>query len=244
MGVCGFRGFRDGRKKIREGHCPRCGPDRFGDIVAEHRETFSDDINGIWGRTDYRIIRCRGCGEVYYQSAEIFSEDVNYEWDEEAKEHRPYTPERVSHWPVPTKRAAPQWTGALQFSYDRLSNLLDDVYGCLNAGLPIPAVIAVRTTFDAASELLEVDPAISFAEKLVALQAQGHIGRGECQALEVLTDAGGAAAHRGWKPKAAQLDTIISILEAFLHRTFVLTAEAAALKADIPPKPPRKKIGK
>lgn len=231
-------------EKIRQGHCPECGPDRFSDIVAEHRDSFSDDRSGIWGHTDFRILRCRGCGKVYYQSAEIFSEYVDYEWDEETREHVPYTPERVTHWPVPTKRAAPEWTGALQFTFDRLSDLLDDVYGCLNAGLPIPAAIAARTTFDAASELLDVDPAISFAEKLEALQAQGHIGGGERQALEVLTDAGGAAAHRGWKPKPAQLDTVVSILEAFLHRTFVLTAEAAALKADIPPKPSRKKIGK
>lgn len=225
----------------RKGHCPKCGPDRHSDIVAEYRDKFDIEDTCIWGVTDYRILRCRGCDSVYYQCCEVFSENKDYRWNPETGKDEQYYPEKITNWPVPTKRDAPGWTGRLQFTYDRLSDLLDDVYGCLNADLPIPAAIAARTTFDAASELLEIDPAISFAEKLDALQAQGHIGGGERQALEVLTDAGGAAAHRGWKPKPAQLDTVVSILEAFLHRTFVLTAEAAALKADIPPKPPRKK---
>jgi hypothetical protein len=61
--------------------------------------------------------------------------------------------------------------------------------------------------------------------------------------LDILTDAGGAAAHRGWKPKPDQLNTVMSILESFFHRKFVLESEAERLKAQLPPRQKRKKEG-
>jgi hypothetical protein len=44
----------------------------------------------------------------------------------------------------------------------------------------------------------------------------GKIGRSERETLEILTDAGGAAAHRGWKPTVKQLDTLMTVGEQFL----------------------------
>ena len=54
----------------------------------------------------------------------------------------------------------------------------------------------MRTAFDRASELLGVNPAKTFAEKLTDLVSRGHIGSSEKDTLDTLTDAGSAAAHR------------------------------------------------
>lgn len=59
--------------------------------------------------------------------------------------------------------------------------------------------------------------------------------------LRLLTDAGGAAAHRGWKPSTAQLNAVMSIVEAFIYRTFVLDAEVKKLKKQIPARQKPKK---
>ena len=99
----------------------------------------------------------------------------------------------------------------------------------------------MRTSFDRASELLGIDPANTFAEKLNELTKSGRIGTTERDNLDALTDAGSAAAHRGWRPTLRQLDTMMSILEAFLYRTFVLEEEVKRLKPAIPPKPQPKK---
>lgn len=227
-------------EKIRRGHCPECGPDRNSDIVAEHQETYHDDEHGASGATDYRILKCRGCGAVYYQKATAFFDEVDYKHNPTTNESDPFLIERIEHWPAPTKRSEPTWIATLWHEHERLSDLLSDVYGALNADLRVPAAIAARTTFDAASEALGVDTAQSFQEKLKDLKASGHIGSGESDSLSILTDAGSAAAHRGWKPKPDQLDTIVSILEAFLHRAFVLKREAAELKEHILQKPPRR----
>jgi uncharacterized protein DUF4145 len=93
--------------------------------------------------------------------------------------------------------------------------------------------------FNRASEKLGVDPALGFDEKLDALVHKGKIGQSEKETLEVLTHAGGTAAHRGWKPTATQLDTLMTIGEHFL-RTIFLEGEAKALKSEIPPRHKRK----
>lgn len=69
----------------------------------------------------------------------------------------------------------------------------------------------------------------------------GKIGASERGTLDILTDAGSAAVHRGWKPKPKELDTMMSILEAFVYRNFVLEAEARVLEKQVPRRPARKK---
>ena len=113
------------------------------------------------------------------------------------------------------------------------------MYGCLNANLSIPAAIAIRTTFDRAAEILNIDSSLTFNQKLNALVDCGRISEGERDLLEVMIDAGSAAAHRGWKPKPDELETQVTLLENFLHRTFVLGEAARNLKGAIPSRPSR-----
>jgi hypothetical protein len=102
------------------------------------------------------------------------------------------------------------------------------------------SAIGIRTVFDRASELLGVEPNKGFAQKLDDLLAQGKIGVDEKATLNVLTDAGSAAAHRGWRPTPEELGTMISIIEAFLYRTFLLGEDAKRLRDAIPSRPSKK----
>ena len=149
-------------------------------------------------------------------------------------------PHKINHYPAPSKREPPEWLYYLDIVDRELGSLFGDIYGALNAELRVPAAIAARTVFDRASELLGVDPAISFAEKLEALQTQGKISTDEKDVLSILTDAGSAAAHRGWRPKPQELDTMILIVENFLHRTFIIGDAAKRLKESVPVKPKRR----
>jgi hypothetical protein len=110
------------------------------------------------------------------------------------------------------------------------------------------AAIGIRTCFDIASELLKVDPALSFAEKLDALVDAKHIRQLDRQRLETAVEVGNATAHRGWKPKAGDLDTMATVLEDFVfdafvqpHRRKTLDEAAAKVRGTVPPKPTRKK---
>lgn len=230
-------------EKVRLGHCPQCGPDRSADIVKAHHECYGDRDAGAWTDADYRILRCRGCSSVYFQESTVSSEDQCREMVEIDGRQEYTLPERITHWPPPVIRPKPEWSRQPHFvtKYRIVSRLLDDVYGTLNAGLKVPTAVAARTVFDAASKELDVDPSKLFFQKLDELRNKGRIGEDERRTLDVLVDAGNAAAHRGWIPSTDQLDTILSILEEFLHRAFVLKQKADNLSKEIPPRHRRKK---
>lgn len=223
---------------VLKGHCPQCGPNKFADVVGEHLER-DDDESGMWFHADYRILKCRGCGTPYFQKSTMFSEDMDHRENAWTGEWESYVPATITHWPSPLRREQPVWLGTISSQDVGLADLMSDVYGALDADLRVPAAIALRTVFDRSSELLGVDPAITFAEKLTELLQQGKISGDERAILETLTDAGNAAAHRGWRPSLSELDTMASIVESFLHRTFVLGDAANKLKASIPPRPKR-----
>jgi len=226
-----------------KGHCPKCGPDRNADVVGHHVAKFEDDIAGIWGQTDYRILVCRGCDTTYFQIGEVFSEDIDHREHPVTGEMESYLPSRFSYWPSPSKRERPKWFDELYLSDELLNQLLTDIYGALDADLRVPAAIAIRTAFDRASRLLGIDAIETFQNKVKALKEAGKISADESLALDALTDAGNAAAHRGWRPKPKELDTMMSLLEAFIHRTFVLGRAANDLRLLVPAKENKKRKG-
>ena len=220
-----------------EGHCPACGPDRQAIVVGEHRHDWSIDEADIHGTDVHRILKCCGCSAVYFQKHQSNSE--SYDHDDEGG-HRYFLP-TITYWPPPSNRRRPGWFQAhINLGDADLSQLLSDVYTALDHDLGVLAAIGIRTTFDRASELLKVDPDLGFYKKLQQLQSDGKIGQDELAILDALTDAGNAAAHRGWRPDKDQLDTMMEINEGFLFRSFVLPGKAKALKSTVPPRPLRK----
>jgi len=221
--------------------CPDCCARRLAEVVGHHTKRESDDENGFWFQEEFRILRCRGCEAVYFQTDSVFSEDVDYVANQHTGELEGQLSHKIEHWPAPSKRTEPDWSGTLSVIDDDLADLFRDIYVAMNNDLRVLSAIGIRTAFDRASELLEVDPATTFAEKLARLVDIGKIGMSERDTLNILTDAGNAAAHRGWKPTPKELNTMMSIFEGFLHRNFVLVEEANRLKTGVPAKPIRKK---
>ena len=226
-------------QEVRLGHCPKCGPDRSSDIVGQHHEHYDDDDTDAWLDAVYRILRCRGCGSVYYQESTVCSEDPELGTVVIDGRQELTFPERIRHWPPPLIRSKPEWCSQPDFlvRYRLLSRLLDDVYGTLNADLKVPTAVAARTAFEAAAEKIGIDPSISFKKKLDELTRLGQIAKEDRKTLDALAEAGNAAVHRGWAPNLDQLNTIISILENFLHRTFVLRHKVDGLSEKIPARP-------
>lgn len=227
---------RSGNTLIVKAHCPRCGPGRNADVAAEYINRWDEDDVGIWGIDTHRILRCRGCEAVFHQEASVFSEEVQYSTNPITGEDESSLPETIKYWPAPSKRDAPSWFYSLMSADHELHSLMIDVYTALDNSLDVLAAIGIRTAFDRATEGLGIEIGLSFAKKLQALFNDGNIGADEHAILNILTDAGSAAAHRGWRPKADELDTMMSVLEQFIHRNFILGTEAAKLKSSVPPR--------
>ena len=188
---------------------------------------------------------------MFVQTVSTNSEDMD-QWHEQDGSTGASCTETVKYWPALSKRQRPEWMteyGIHADDVDGLDSALRELYGALNNDLSMLAAIGIRTCFDIASELLKVDPALTFAGKLDALVDAKHIRQMDRKRLEAAVEVGNATAHRGWKPTASDLDTMATVLEDFLfdafvqpHRRKTLDEEAAKVRETVPPKPIRRKV--
>jgi Domain of unknown function (DUF4145) len=224
--------------KTVKGHCPNCIADRNADIVAEYEKKGSaEDDPTMWYTCNHEILRCLGCNEIYYRKEATHAEEYNVVRNVHTGETEWIYIPKITYRPSPSERRLPSWSAGLWTIDTVLDELMTETYAALNNDARILAAIGLRTIFDHVSEKLGVDPSLSFKAKLVALQQAGHIGASEGETLTVLTDAGSAAAHRGWKPSLPQLATLMMIGESFVYRTILLDGQAKKLKTHIPSKP-------
>ena len=223
-------------QKYEEGHCYCCGSTR-ADVVAEHKVEFHEhEFDAV---AYYKVLECRGCGQHYFKTSRSNSEDYNQYVDPETGECEIEYIETVNYWPPVAKRRPPEWADDIGFKDRVLGSLFNDVYTALNNNLGVLAAIGMRTVFDRASEHLGIDPQQPFKLKLDDLKDGDHITDKQVAILAALIDAGSAATHRGWQPKPKQLDAMIKILEAFLHRAFLLQRIGAELGKGVPKRGPR-----
>jgi hypothetical protein len=120
---------------------------------------------------------------VHFQTDYTFSEDVDYEINPHTGEEESFLPHKIAYWPAPSKRKQPRWAYELSAVDSDLGSLFDDIYIALDNDLRMLSAIGVRTVFDRASELLGVDPAKTFVEKLTELAQLGKIGSSEKDTL-------------------------------------------------------------
>lgn len=216
--------------EIVKAHCNQCGGERKAHKRASYTVQGSDD-DISWSNT-YDVLECCGCSGMCVRHEFWNSEWDDFEDDPITGEPRMIGDVKVTYWPPPTKRKKPDWADDLDD--DVLRGVVDEVYQALNAGLIVLASIGTRTLLDRAMFLRVGDPKGGFAGKLDDMVQNGHIGKDEKDILEAITDAGSAAAHRGFAPSAKVLGTIVATVENFLHREFVLKTAAGEVRKATP----------
>lgn len=225
-------------------HCPRCNGERNCAIHGALNVPWewNDDRNAVNGENDHKLLRCLGCEMVFYQLTSWDSED----WDGD------YTPTgefelkpvvRVETHPAPERKSArPDWAWTLSEIDPPLAAIMDEIYRAREAGGVILPAVGLRTAFDRVTGFLKIDPALTFEEKLKLVRAS-YVGEDEAAVLQVVIEAGNAAAHRGWVPAAAEFEKLLTVLEHFIHRAVVTRKAALDVARSIPPRPARKQKG-
>ena len=214
-----------------KGHCPKCGSNRNANVIGTDTERWNHKIqvsksysHDLCGYETYRLLKCCGCDTAYIQREEWFSEG-----DDAV----------ITHWPSPARRQRPNWLYDLNDT--TLRCLLEEVYGALDADFRVLAAIGTRTVLDCTMVLNGAEESSWFSEKLATLQEKNVLSEHEKELLEPLINTGSAAAHRAWKPTSDQLNTIMSVIEGFVHRTLVQQEKVDALKKYVPEKTKRAK---
>lgn len=222
------------RAEIVKGECPTCRHIRNSFVRAKFYTSWKDPQHPIDGNDTYFILQCCGCETPFFRHDLYFPEDDDYDYDPKTGETVIVPTIRETYWPPKEKRSRPEWLLVVQYREGVLAGLLQRVYTALDSELSVLAAIGISTAFDRATSVFGIDAELSFARKLKALLEDGRIGNTEKEILDALIDAGNSAAHRGWSPKAHQLDMMMDVLEAFLHRHFVQRDRASELLAEAP----------
>ncbi len=225
-------------------HCPTCNAERACDVHGHIYKPWSweerDGRYSINGGIDHSLLECRGCETVFYLKDSWDSENIDYYYgpnDETLGE-----PERDKRtYPSPISQTKPLWFDAIGKTDRQLQSILNEMYVAYDREAYILTAVGLRTALDRATEILGIDPAISFEEKLNELKVGGWVGATERDILDVITNAGSAAAHRGWSPTKEDAGKLLIAMEAFLYRAFIVGQDALVIKANIPPKPKRKR---
>jgi hypothetical protein len=232
----------DETKDTAKAHCPKCDGERTCDVhgTTTTKWAWDDKYNGeaMSGGADHSLLQCRGCETVFYESKSWNSEEYTPYYDHMGEVQYEADLDIVT-FPRPEAKTKPAWFDAMRKVDAQLHRILSQVYTASDNQAHILTAVGLRTALDRGMEVLGIDPAKSFEEKLNDLQKSGWIGQSERDVLGVVTDAGNAAAHRGWEPDGHEISDLISAMEVFLHRAFIVGNKALAIKSNIPAKPKR-----
>lgn len=225
-------------------HCPRCDGERICIIhgAIDQPWAVEDGRNYMEGQVDHKLVQCAGCETVFYHKSSWDSEDCDYDYHPVTGETISSNPRTIETYPAPEKKSLkPDWIWNIQQIDPQLYKILDETYKAREVNSFILASVGLRTAFDRVTEYLKIDPNLSLEEKVSELRANDFIGGTEAETLRVVTDAGNAAAHRGWAPDQTSFQTLLETLEQFIYRVVVSGKAALDLNGKIPPRPPRKK---
>lgn len=222
--------------EIGKAYCNKCGPE-----TNAHRRTSytvsGNDGQASWSDT-YEVLECCGCNGLSVRREFWLSEWDYMDQDPVTGEPRMIPGIETTYWPHATKKKKPDWASDLHD--EPLRQVIGEVYDALNSGLIVLASIGTRTLLDRAMFLRVGDSEGGFRAKLNLMVERGYIGTDERDILLAITDAGSAAAHRGFSPSAEHLATIVATVETFLYRVFVLKPAAGAVRAATPPRRPQR----
>ncbi len=225
--------------ETRKAECSSCGGVR--NCWIRGKFSHHSEYDGIYFYSHHQILQCMGCDYTFFMITNANSEDyIRGDHDEiELVEHNVY-------WPAVASRKYPEWFDSRRIPVEDPSELeaaLVEVYGALNNELRMLAAIGMRTVFDVASKMLDIDSSLNFKEKIDELVEKKHIGPSDRARIEAFIDAGSASAHRGWRPRLDELNAMMEILEHFIYHAFVepsdrrkLNDVAQNIKSLVPPR--------
>ena len=227
---------------VQLAHCPRCDREQKCDVLGAKDVNWEDGSGpySVQGKIDHRLLECRGCEQIFYWQESSDSEDDESVWDDELQTEVAVSRMRHETWPKPEKAdQRPDWFARLHQQDRVLQRIMGEMYEASETGSLMLASVGLRTALDRAMEKLGINPGAPLGDKVKALKDQGFIGETEKDILDVVADAGNAAAHRGWYPDDEEFRLLLTALEGFVHRTIVQGRKALAVKGQIPPRQPR-----
>jgi len=210
-------------KKTRKEHCNKCSGITNHYVESSFRQThYHPECDDLYTDEECYILNCCGCKATSFVRVYIWSE-------EPGDPHHEVFPPR-------TIRNAPEWTSRLDEAYRKI---FKEVYIALGNDCLSLAAMGIRSIIDAYIAK-KVGDCGTFTKGMAALLVNGHITQKMKEILEIVVDCGNAAIHRQFNPGPEAITLLLDTVELLLHQDIV-EPKVKAIKAEIPPRPAKKK---
>ncbi len=225
-----------GDVSARRAPCPTCLRDQR--VTTKFEEInhwdWDDGENSAQGTNEYYVFECNGCETIIFCKSSSSTTDYDYYENVQGKIFHPFT---NKYWPaIPRNTVKRLPLIHFQLFQPDLYRVLTETYRAVDTSLPTLAAIGIRTSFDVASVILDIDQTLGFDKKIEKLRKDGFISGKDKKALETLVNAGSAAAHRGWTPSNETLHILVEILNGFIENHLIRPGRIDRIRAQIPSK--------
>jgi len=211
--------------------CNECLHEMTHIILSSVQQEGCDEVSPefyISWESTCEIIECQECHNVTFRIRR---------WNDEAQLSHDKKDYQDSYYPPIVSRPKPPWFDKLD---EKFQEVLKEVYIALDVNTRFLAAFGARTALD----MLIVDKigdTGTFKDKLRRLETDGYIDSTERELLDAITEAGNAAAHRGYALDEKLLESVIDILESLFDKFYIkperdkeLLKKARELKSKIP----------
>jgi uncharacterized protein YutE (UPF0331/DUF86 family) len=211
--------------------CNECLREMTHRILSSVQRKGYQDLSpdfGISWENYYEVLECQECQNVTFRIRH---------WDDEAQFSHDQRDYQDTYYPPSVSRPKPPWFDKLD---GKFQEVLHEIYVALHANIRFLAAFGARTALD----MLIVDKigdTGTFKSKMDKLETDGYIDSTERELLDAITEAGNAAAHRGYAPDERRLNSVIDILESLFDKFYIkperdkeLLEKARELKSRIP----------
>ncbi|MCP1550690.1 MULTISPECIES: DUF4145 domain-containing protein [Methylorubrum] len=208
-------------------HCNKCRQKTKHDIVhremTEGREPDDESGHYTWWTDTYDMLECRGCGEFHLRHISSFSEAEQSD---------------IYEYPPRISRSKPEWLGKFPGPFwggeTEIEQLLNEVYAAVHNGSLRLAAIGTRALLEHVM-IDKVGDTGTIAGNIKAFLSAGFVAPADQNRFrDKLIEAGHAAMHRGYRPKAKDLNILLDLTEALIASIYVHPFFEGQLEAGIP----------
>jgi hypothetical protein len=215
-------------QQIDWAHCNDCNRNtRHRVLHREHvvlEDQIADHISITWW-DNYKLLQCLGCESVHLRHESSFSENKGPDGGLEIT---------TTIYPPRTSRSKPEWLGNISGPFWGGAHDIEQIYVALHNDSLRLAAMGIRALI----EFIVIDKVGdrgSFGENIKAFFGAGYVAAVDREIFKSkLIEAGHAAMHRGYRPDATDLGTLLDLTESLIASVYVHPARAKGLEKRIP----------
>lgn len=197
--------------------------------MLHHEEiSWEDRQETVYGRDDYRLVKCCGCGSISLSVSKWCSDNVDQHGE---------TFTEVQTYPPAISREEPRWLKHILVDLPvdewHLHELMREIYAAVQSNLTALATMGIRALLEKIM-IAKIGDQGSFPRNLLSFETAGFVSKIQRECIETVLEAGHAAMHRVYRPTVEDLNALLDITETVVESIYLHGSAVEKVRKSIP----------